>query len=93
MWVLYNWESPRLWGTKNKLQILAIERDSHGLWQSFLERKKGTFQRERERERVEKEAAVVGKLLLISNYRAQLVHWESWSSFGVLILQVHVFPV
>ena len=31
MWVLYNWESPRLWGTKKKLQILAIERDSYGL--------------------------------------------------------------
>ena len=39
----------------------------------LFEKKERNFP-QRERERVEKEAAVVGKLLLISNYRAQLVH-------------------
>ena len=40
----------------------------------FGKKERNFPERERERERVDKEAAVVGKLLLISNYRAQLVH-------------------
>lgn len=63
-------------GPKKKLRILGKresyrERQSRTLRELFGKKERNFPQREREC--VEKEA-VVGKLLLISNYRAQLVH-------------------